>query len=430
MIPSKTTNHRSLRGYGVWGVLALLLWSGAVPLKHGALLQAGEALDDWKAAKQQFLLGIKTKDADAVLDALESFRVFDSEEVAELLVRHGLSHQDMEVYRESELLLRSLNNKDAQKVVARVAHKDKSRFLRADCVRILAHYRTEETFAQLKELLEDKEWLVRSESIRAISTIREKRVVPVLIARMHKEEGRILDDLRDALQDLTKQSFRADAKEWQSWWDAFGKTLELPPEDATGPSTVRKKLGTAVKEGLYGNVVSQRVAFLIDVSGSMTAGTDMAGTRHEIATKELVRVLENQVGPDSEFNVIAFSDEVHPFGPKLQKGKGAKVKKGIRFVKSLKAGGETNAYGALEKAFQDTKVDTIYVLSDGSPTVGEETIPALILRQVQEWNRYRGVKVHCIGFFPGEARHQDKAEARTFLIDLADQNRGRYVEID
>ena len=72
MIPSKTTNHRSLRGYGVWGVLALLLWSGAVPLKHGALLQAGEALDDWKAAKQQFLLGIKTKDADAVLDASQA----------------------------------------------------------------------------------------------------------------------------------------------------------------------------------------------------------------------------------------------------------------------------------------------------------------------------------------------------------------------
>jgi len=40
------------------------------------------------------------------------------------------------------------------------------------------------------------------------------------------------------------------------------------------------------------------------------------------------------------------------------------------------------------------------------------------------------VKVHCIGFFPGDARNQNKAEARTFLIDLAQQNRGRYTEVD
>ena len=39
--------------------------------------------------------------------------------------------------------------------------------------------------------------------------------------------------------------------------------------------------------------------------------------------------------------------------------------------------------------------------------------------KVQEWNRYRGVKIHSIGFFPGEARNQNKEEARNFLIDLA-----------
>ena len=433
MIPKAKPAPRSLlrsegRGASAMIVTAFLLAGLLIPWGTGSTAIAAQ--DSWKETKNAFLQGIAKKDADAVLDALELFRAFDTEEVAELLIKHGLTHKDMEVYRESENLLRSLNNKDAQKVVGRVAKKDKSRYLRADCVRILAHYRTEETYEQLKELLEDKEWLIRSEAIRALSTIRERRVVPLLIARMKKEEGRLLDDLRDALAELTKQKFRADAQEWQSWWDAFGKDLELPDEDSSEPSTERKRLGTAVKQGLYGSVVSQRVAFLLDVSGSMTAGTDMEGSRHDIATRELVRVLENQIGPDSEFNVIAFNDDVLALSPKLQKGKGAKVKKGIKFVEALRAGGETNAYGALETAFRDKKVDTIYVLSDGSPTVGEETIPALILRQVQEWNRYRGVKIHCIGFFPGEARHQDKAEARTFLIQLADENRGRYVEIE
>jgi len=287
---------------------------------------------------------------------------------------------------------------------------------------------TEASYATLIELLADKQWLVRSEAIRGVAQVREKRSVAALLARMPEEQGRLLDDLTDALRGLTGQNFPASPAQWQSWWDAAGKDLDLPPEKPEEGGEIRP-LGTAVKQGLYGTVVSERVVFILDISGSMTAGTELEGTRFEIATRELIRVLQEQVTPKTQFNIVAFADQVARFRPDLSEGKGPNVKKAIEFIEKLRPGGETNVHDALEIAFEDAKADTIYLLTDGSPTVGAETIPVIIRRKVEEWNRYRGVKVHCIGFFPGEARHQDKAEARTFLIDLAQENRGRYTEI-
>ncbi|MBT6784935.1 MAG: hypothetical protein HOA95_09005, partial [Planctomycetes bacterium] len=80
-------------------------------------------------------------------------------------------------------------------------------------------------------------------------------------------------------------------------------------------------------------------------------------------------------------------------------------------------------------AFADREVDTIYLLSDGSPTVGEETSTTLILDAVSRWNRYRGTRIHCYGLFAGEAPRQDEAQAREFLRRLARSNHGRYTEI-
>ena len=43
-------------------------------------------------------------------------------------------------------------------------------------------------------------------------------------------------------------------------------------------------------------------------------------------------------------------------------------KKAKRFVEDLPVGGETNVYDALKLAFKDPDIDTIILLSDGSPT--------------------------------------------------------------
>ena len=149
----------------------------------------------------------------------------------------------------------------------------------------------------------------------------------------------------------------------------------------------------------------------------------------EIAKVQLKRVLQGGLTPTSKFTVVAFSDELTVLSPRLIKAKGSSLKKAIQFVEGLEAGGETNSYGALKKAFADREVDTIYLLSDGSPTAGEETSLKLIADAVSQWNRYRGVRIHCIGFFAGTAPNQDEVRAGEFLKTLAKFNFGRYVEI-
>jgi Ca-activated chloride channel family protein len=143
----------------------------------------------------------------------------------------------------------------------------------------------------------------------------------------------------------------------------------------------------------------------------------------------LRRALESGLDPKSRFSVVAFSEDVMRFSPSLVKARGPILKKALKFVDGLRAGGETNSYGALEAAFSDREVDTIYLLSDGSPTVGKETSLTLILDAVTRWNRYRGTRIHCIGLFAGDAPRQDLPQAREFLRRLAHANQGRYTEI-
>jgi hypothetical protein len=161
----------------------------------------------------------------------------------------------------------------------------------------------------------------------------------------------------------------------------------------------------------------------------MLASTEIGASRIEIARKQLQRVIESGLDPKSRFSVVAFSEGLIRFSPGLVKAKASILKRALSFVEKLKAGGETNTYGALEQAFSDREVDTIYILSDGSPTVGKETSAPLILHAIQNWNRYRGTRIHCIGLFAGDAPNQDEVRAREFLRDLARKNHGRYTEI-
>jgi len=41
-------------------------------------------------------------------------------------------------------------------------------------------------------------------------------------------------------------------------------------------------------------------------------------------------------------------------------------------------------------------VDTLFVLSDGQPSAGKETDPAVIRADVQRWNATRKLRIHTV----------------------------------
>ena len=146
--------------------------------------------------------------------------------------------------------------------------------------------------------------------------------------------------------------------------------------------------------------MSQRVTFIIDVSGSMETPTrgryvgEEGEMRITVAKRELLRSLAG-LDKRSLFNVIAFDDRVRAWRDEISEYTPDNLEDAKEYVAAFKAGGATNLYGALQLAFRDPDVDTIFVLSDGEPTV-QPTDPGAIRSEVRSWNRHRDVTIHCV----------------------------------
>ena len=71
-------------------------------------------------------------------------------------------------------------------------------------------------------------------------------------------------------------------------------------------------------------------------------------------------------------------------------------------------------------------LDTIYLLSDGFPTVGKISSEEMLKTEVRRWNRAKGIAVHTIAFVAGSlpGEKEDKERAKQFMRELAAENGG------
>jgi len=154
-----------------------------------------------------------------------------------------------------------------------------------------------------------------------------------------------------------------------------------------------------------------------------------AMSRLDVAKRELTTVL-TQLPEGRKVNVLRFDSMITDFAALVYPDK-----KGRRFLPRLDgnvrtaakafvdqstAQGLTNLFGVLKEALEYEEVDTIYLLSDGAPTIGV-TDHSELLKQLQRLNRRRKVKINAISF------HPDPAE-RELLRSIALRNHGVYVE--
>jgi Mg-chelatase subunit ChlD len=179
--------------------------------------------------------------------------------------------------------------------------------------------------------------------------------------------------------------------------DLTGDLWRLQQEEET------RRLTQATKNTFYNlRIVSHRVIFIIDVSGSMNEPTRSASfgrpgeARIEVAKRELLKCID-ALDKDALFNLVVFSGGVDRWlDDGVAESKSAERAAAKSFVSRLGADGGTNLYGALATAFADPDVDTIYVLSDGEPSVGDVIDPAEIRSRVFRWNEHRGIVIHTI----------------------------------
>lgn len=237
-------------------------------------------------------------------------------------------------------------------------------------------------------------WELRSVAYRYLTRCRDVSSIPLLINRVEREEGRLAYELANALFAHTGTRCWKRA-EWETWWSAHKTGFALPHADSVRAGSGAGGGTTIAYHGIP--LVSQRVAFLIDFSGSMLEkiGTDKKRTRLQEAKDQFAQVI-GAITEDHHVNLLVFAGEVRAAWDKLRRATTANRQELIDATNQPGPGGGTNIFDALEVAFADTQVDTIYLLTDGEPTVGRLVATEDIVAEVRRWNRERQIVIHAI----------------------------------
>lgn len=269
----------------------------------------------------------------------------------------------------------------------------------------------------LPGLLASSDWRLRSAGYMVASRVRDARSVPLLIKAIQKESGRTEYECGRALQSLTRYYCR-NAEDWERWWEKNQEGFVLPPPAPADPDLAKKNKGSTTAE-FYGIPIhSHRVVFVLDVSGSMNEVFGTGTTRIKVARESLKTALK-KVDKDCIVNVIFFDSKVRSYAKKgvpiQRKGE---LEKLLAYVDKARPLGGTNIHGALLAAFEDPRVDTVFLLSDGDPSAGEITDVQDLGDDIQRKNRSRRIRIHCVAV----------GLESPLLERLARESDGRYVK--
>ncbi len=344
-----------------------------------------------------------------------------------------LDAQDSAELRAAVLALCRLNRNDPRWVRELMDMAKSSRWEERMSAAVgLLEVRTPEAVSRLHELLRDTDWHVRFEAMQQVGTLRRNTSVPILIERLDRETRRLREDLALVLRLMTGLDHGSTSTRWGHWWADQGDTFVLPTyETALAAEKTRqeRKKESVTQVTFYGlGIISDRLAFVVDISGSMSAmakwkddrsttegNTSM--TRLAIAKKELSRALKG-LSPGTLFNLIFFSSGVSAWQDELIPMDEEVLAEALQFTNRHGAGGGTNVYGGLMAVFDDPEVDTLYLLSDGDPSVGEFIDTAMIHDRIIRLNETRNIRINCISI----------GKSSPFMKRLAEATGGAYVE--
>jgi hypothetical protein len=274
--------------------------------------------------------------------------------------------------------------------------------------------------------LAHSDWQVRVTACRGLARFGTEEALDALIARFEIEEGRLHRELRAALKAVARDDLGQNPDTWRRWWDRQKKEAGgLPPEPEAprNPADDRyapAEPATPDEPRYYGRkIYSRSVGFVLDTSSSMDKTISVpeeaakglgniptAGTRFAIAKQVLTAALE-KLDPRVRFHLVFFSTEVRPWKDGAVPAAPGTVSAAVSAVRNAPADGETNIHGALKAALGlhgkptveatlDPIPDTVYFLTDGSPTRGEITSTPELVGWFEDLNRFAKVQLNVI----------------------------------
>ena len=345
---------------------------------------------------------------------------------------------------------------------------DKEPLVRLAALDALPRTQHKDCVGALVRMLKDADWRVRASAVWGVRALRPTAAVAPLIALLDAEQGRLVDDTIAALEDLTAAGYGADIAGWKAWWKQVAERFVVPSKaeletlrkkEAANSATYAKRDKGYESRPYHGiRTRSRNMLFVIDCSTSMAEAVvlderDIARlddfrkrygelrTKIDIAREELIQLVA-ALPAHAKFNIITFNASVDTWKRGLVPADEGSRNAAIRWLAKLtpasvvpvgnSGAGRTNTFeamnaafglmtgGTAEKATFKTDADTMFLLTDGNPTVGAVTEPKLLIEHVAEINRKAKMVIHTIGF---------GASNQALMQALARDSGGQYVSV-
>ena len=133
-----------------------------------------------------------------------------------------------------------------------------------------------------------------------------------------------------------------------------------PPEHGGG-----RARGTVAALGRL-DPKSDRLAILIDFSGSLWIENDEGRCKKDRLDPQVEQLLSG-FSAGTEFLLVPYTREPHPFEPGLVEATGRNIRRAQRFFASARMNGSGDLFEALSLALDRPEVDRVVLLSDGAP---------------------------------------------------------------
>jgi hypothetical protein len=249
-------------------------------------------------------------------------------------------------------------------------------------------------------VLDDGHAPLRARAVQALVDDGSRAAVSELVGRLEREERlRVRSAIVAGLRGLSGLRHGFDVRPWREWVETLPDDFQPPDaseRDASGTGAANDDEGGRTTTLLGHAVRSDRVTFLIDMSGSMW--TEEAGrTRKQRVEVELRKALE-ALPPSARFNVVPYADQPDPLEKTLVDASPANVARALTSFERSTLRGKGDVWGALTLALVDPGVDTVVVLTDGAPSGGERWNVELMRHLHARENRLRNVAVDAVLF--------------------------------
>ncbi len=309
-------------------------------------------------------------------------------------------------------------------------------------------------------------WRSDLATVRLVRRYPRRSAVPVLISLLRAEDRAKTEDPmlklvnRDAspllaheawlsLRRLTGALLPGDADKWHAFWEKEKDRVTMAP----AIDDLKVRASTRAEGGFFGIPVRGRdVIFVIDTSHSMRDAVErvkaegksakivkrIRRSRRRIkgrpwtrldAAKEQVLVAIAGMRPRSNYRIVTFSDDVRAPQKKPVPARRRSLQALMKSFERVRPRGFTNTFEALSYVLDTARakfgqesvdrVDEVFFLSDGEPSIGAVEDVKEILARVRKLNRLQQIRINTV--FTGDGT------GAAFMRELAKQNHGVFV---